>query len=260
MSDTPNPQSEPESSLEALTGLQQINRIEEHYRVSKSNILVDSVYSLTANEQKLLLCIMSLISPDDEEFKTYRVTVSALKEVLGITGNSFHQELKDMTFNILKKPFVYRKEGKAPLQGTWFATCQYFENEGVAEFEFSPKVRTLLLKLKRDFTTYTLVNIIQLKSKYSIRLYELLKKSQGFRNPVIYQIEDLRELLGVEDQYPMYGNFKARVLDPAKKEISEQTDISVTFSAIKQGRKTGAVRFTIKSKKTAQREDEIDLF
>ena len=56
-------------SIEEIKDLQTVDKIEDYYKVSKSNILIDSAYSLSANEQKVLLTAISLINPEDNEVK-----------------------------------------------------------------------------------------------------------------------------------------------------------------------------------------------
>ena len=69
-----------------------------------------------------------------------------------------------------------------------------------------------------------------------------------FKNELFY-LNDLRKLLGAEDIYPAYGNFKQRVLMPAQKELKNKTDISFNLEEIKSGRRVKKVKFIIHSVK-----------
>ena len=48
----------------------------------------------------------------------------------------------------------------------------------------------------------------------------------------------------LEDKYPLFANFYAKVIAPSVKEINEHTDLLVTKAEqIKEGKKTQAIRF-----------------
>ena len=87
-----------------------------------------------------------------------------------------------------------------------------------------------------------------MKSKYSPRLYELLKSEQ-YKRCFNYDLSDLKRLLNAE-RYELYGNFKQKVLDIALKEINETTDIYVEYEPIRTKKKYTAIRFTVRAKTT----------
>ncbi|MBF0556161.1 MAG: RepB family plasmid replication initiator protein, partial [Nitrospirae bacterium] len=79
----------------------------------------------------------------------------------------------------------------------------------------------------------------------SIRLYELLIQywRLGERR---FEVEELRKILGITDsEYPLYANFKQRVILTAQAELAKSTDLSFTFKEIKTGRKVTGIEFTI---------------
>jgi len=240
----------------------EIEKIEDYYKVSKSNALIDSVYSLTALEQKVLISVISILnSKEQENFYKYRVSITTLREILGIKRANFYTDLKQMTMSILSKPFKYKdKEANTTLQAPWFASCEYIDGEGIVEFEFSPKVKKLLLNLKNEYTSYMLGYAVQLKSKYSIRIYELLKRIESMKTATFYLIE-LRDMVGVNKQYPKYAQFKQNVLEVSKKEINQYTDIKFSYKELKSGRKVENIKFIVKSNiKNIKPSTEKDMF
>lgn len=52
-------------------------------------------------------------------------------------------------------------------------------------------------------------------------------------------------MLGVTDKYLEYHNFKKRVLNKAKTEINEKTDLSFDFEEVKTGRMVTGIKFFI---------------
>ena len=114
-------------------------------------------------------------------------------------------------------------------------------------FHFDSKLKPYLLQLKNQFTSYKLSNILSLKSTYSIRLYELMKKWQHLGHWEC-SVDDLRGFLGAKSvkSYSVYGNFKNRVLLPALEELNEKTDVQISFKEIKKGRSVERIEFTIR--------------
>ena len=77
-----------------------------------------------------------------------------------------------------------------------------------------------------------------LRSKYSIRLYEMIEKRINLHaQSESFSIEEFRSLLGVpDDKLPRYADFNKHALQPALEEINQLTDYVVTVGAVKRGR------------------------
>lgn len=85
-----------------------------------------------------------------------------------------------------------------------------------------------------------------MRSKYAIRLYEILK-SYAYIGEYTTTIADLREDLQIAG-YTTYKDIRRRVLDPAVEEINEITDIFADPKPIKTGHAITAIRFDILTK------------
>ncbi len=117
-------------------------------------------------------------------------------------------------------------------------------------------MKPLLLQLQSKFTTYDVRNILGLPSTYSIRMYELLKQYERIGKRT-FNLLELKELVGAieeyregrkllyKDHYPLYGNFRQKVLLKAQRDLKKYTDISFTFEPIKKGRKVDQIQFHI---------------
>ena len=113
------------------------------------------------------------------------------------------------------------------------------------ELSFSPYLKPYLLQLKTAFTSYRLSNILSLKSGYTIRLYELMKKWQHLGRWEC-SVDSLREKMGATSKaYSLYGNFKNKILLPSVEELNEHTDLFVRYKEIKKGRKVEKIEFSI---------------
>ncbi|OKO92100.1 MULTISPECIES: replication initiation protein [Geobacillus] len=214
--------------------------------VTKSNALIEANYKLSTLEQKIILYLISQIHKDDDDFKMYKLPIQEFSELLGYRGSPKYTELREITKNLMRKVLEIR-EGQKLKQMSWVSYVEYDAHSGYVSLAFDPRLKPYLLQLKREFTTYRLKNVMELKSSYSIRMYELLKRWQ-YMGEVVIQLDDLRMMVGVGDKYSEYHNFKKRVLTPANKEISEKTDITFVYKEIREKRKVVALRFQIKEK------------
>jgi plasmid replication initiation protein len=225
--------------------------------VTKSNKLIEANYKLGVIEQKIILCLASNIQPTDSDFKTYTLPIKEFTKLLGLKGSPKYKDLRDITKELMQKVFEVRLNKKV-IQVAWLSYVAYNESEGTIDIRFDPFLRPYLLELKREFTSYKLENVVKLKSTYAIRIYELLKQYEKIQERT-FLLKDLRKLLGAEDIYPAYGNFKQRVLIPAQKELKAKTDISFKLEEIKSGRRVTKIKFIIESVKQNKGE-QLNLF
>lgn len=226
--------------------------------VTKSNMLIEANYKLGAVEQKIILCLASNIQPSDADFKTYTLPIKEFNELLGLKGNHKYTELRQITKELMQKVFEVRINKKV-IQVAWLSYVAYNESEGTIDIRFDPFLRPYLLELKREFTSYKLENVVKLKSSYAIRIYELLKQYEKLKERT-FPLTGLRKILGVEDIYPAYGNFKQRVLVPAQKELQKKTDINFKIEEIKTGRKVDKVKFVILKGLKQPSAKQLDIF
>jgi len=96
-------------------------------------------------------------------------------------------------------------------------------------------LKPFFLELKKNFAQFSIHPLLALgRSSYSHHLYQYLKTkihAGNFRAWTRIRIEDLKGLLGCSEEYSRWVDFKRYVLEPALKEISEETDLCVTYKA-----------------------------
>jgi plasmid replication initiation protein len=228
----------------------------EHW-VTKANALVEANYRLSLVQQKIVITMASLIQPEDEDFKWYRLHVKHFMEILGTNNHNIYREMVSSVHNLMERVVTIYLGGEEYLKTHWVQKAKYRVGGGYVEISFDPDLKPFFLHLKEKFTTYKLKNVMQLKSSYSIRIYELLKQYQGIGKRTI-TVDSLRKMLGIEpEEYTAYNNMKRRVIVVAHKEINEKTDISFEFKEIKAGRKVNELEFIIQ-KKTPSPGDGVD--
>lgn len=220
--------------------MQDQNRI-----VRKSNVLVEASYKLSTQEQRIILFLVSMIRPDDDEFVDYSVSVKDFSELVGVSHKGTYEDIKEITKKLIGRVFTIKSNGEE-LQISWLSSALYVAGKGIVKLGFDSKLKPFLLQLKSHFTKYRLHQVMQLKSSFSIRIYELLKQYQKISSRV-FEIGFLRERLGIDsEQYKNFNDFKRFVLQVAQNELASKTDISFRFEEIKVGRSVGKLRFFIK--------------
>jgi hypothetical protein len=215
----------------------------KNYSIVKHNALIEARYKLTLHEQKLVLNVAMMIKPEDQDFHEYRVSIRDFIDLMGLSGQAGYNSIKGKTESILKKPLAI-DHAEGTLFCNWFSSIDYLKRRGEVVLCFDPKLKPYLIQLKNNFTEYKSLNVMRLQSVFSIRIYEILKQYLKIGERVI-KLDALRAMLGVSEKYPRYPNVRQRILEPAKKELS-QTDISFTYEPIKTGRRVTAIRFIIK--------------
>ena len=222
--------------------------MDKNYIVKKSNyFIMNCSYDLSLEEQKLILTLASMVQPSDEDFKPYKFRINDFMKLLGVDTKTKYTEIPKITKDLMKKVFEI-EEDDVVIQTAWLSSATYKKGTGVVELEFSPRLKPYMLKLNTMFTQYKLANILSMKSKYSPRIYEILKcnefKKQGY---IEIEVEELRKLLKADNIYPLYADFKRKVIIQTQKELKKISDISFEFEEIKTGRKVTALRFFIHS-------------
>jgi len=216
--------------------------------VTQANELVESRYNLTLGEQRLIFTMIARIQPDDEDFKPYRISLNELAEFLGINKNHIYADCKKITKKLLEKVVEIEESGRL-LQTHWVSSADYIDGTGVVSLTFDPLLKPYLLQLKGNFTSSKLEMLLSFKSQYTMRMYTLLKQYERLNGREV-DLEKLRIILGLKnDQYVLYSNFKKDILESTQKELKAKADLTFEFDEIKHGRKVGAIRFRITSKK-----------
>ena len=158
--------------------------MDKNYVVKKSNyFIMNCSYDLSLEEQKLILTLASMVQPNDEDFKPYKFKIADFMKLLGVDTKTKYTEVPKITKELMKKVFEI-EEDDTLIQTAWLSSATYKKGSGMVEIEFSPKLKPYMLKLNGLFTQYKLANILSMKSKYSPRIYEILKcnefKQQGY--------------------------------------------------------------------------------
>lgn len=222
--------------------------------VVKDNALIDASFNLSLIEQRIMLLAIvearesNNLSPDTP----IEVSVNDYIHQFKVDSNNAYTLLKDASKTLKRREFSYldRYKGIEALStANWVNKVTYVDKSGLIVLYLSHEVISLISKLSEQFTKYYIEQVSDFKSKYSIRLYELIIKWLSVTKTEKYSINDLRSKLGLGiEEYSTMSNFKSNVLDKAISEINKHTDITVDYQQFKKGRVITDIQFSIKSK------------
>lgn len=233
---------------------------EAQLTVAKSNeIIRSSRYSLSVHQQKMLLYMIGKIKPQDIGNETYVFNILDFCEAIGVEKNSNYYTVLKKQIKELRDSSVWVKVGKKEILLAWLNTVEINEGSGEIAIKFHESVQPYLFELKEKYTSFRLSEVLTMRSKYSLRLYELLKSyayGRDFDNyqeiEVSYTPDELITLLDAKT-YVRYYNLKQRALSPAVKEINETSEeIHVRMEELHKGRAVARVIFIITAARARQ--------
>lgn len=225
---------------------ERVTRQRSHLVVKSNEIIQKTRYSLTMQQQKMLLYMISKIKPTDTIDTEYEIEINQFCEVGGMDMNNgyYYTTLKEDLKKMADASIWIRlPDGKERLF-RWLNTLEINPGSGNVKFKFHEATEQYLYDLHSRYTKYELINVLAFRSKYSIRLYELLK-SYANVGRIRFPLEEFKRLMDAEN-YERFVDLKRKVIEMATKEINElSSDMRVQYTFFKEGRSVAAVEFYI---------------
>jgi plasmid replication initiation protein len=222
------------------------------YRISKNN-----GNSLSLMEQKVLLYVISRIKPGDEELKEQIFDIQEFCQICGIqAGGNNYPYLKEI-IGKLKGRVMWLVGEDYETTVSWIDKATIYKNSGKIKIRLDEDLKPYLLMLSRNYTQYPLHDIIKMKTKYGIMLYELLKSYAFIDSPIEFTLTELKESLDCLT-YENFTNFKNKVLLPALKDINSYSELKVSVDYKKTGRTYTSVIFSISNLSESKSLEDIE--
>lgn len=135
-----------------------------------------------------------------------------------------------------------------------------YDYKGLFEVKIFKKVLDLIVDVKTQFTIIDLNNLMNLKSKHSVRMIQVLEYINSFDSHIAkrktYSLEELNQMFGTN--YQRFKDFERKVLIPVQDELNEFSSLTylyqLNFDKLEgSGRpKIVSVTLDLKSNKTRQ--------
>lgn len=230
--------------------------------VTQHNALVRAGHGLTLSEKRLVAIAASKLNSYKPQkvgdVPITRISAAEYAEEFGVDHRTAYEALKDASKQLYSRSVTFyevahKRRGK-PLKPTvvtmrWVGQVHYQEGEGWVELYWWPKLLPYLTGLRKQFTSYQLQQASALRSIYSWRLLELLKRFEGGDGDgwAEYTIEDFATTMdATEKQRANFNNIRRRIIEPAVKELQEKDAWKIEWEPIKAGRRVAKVRFTFR--------------
>ena len=233
--------------------MQNIPTTREKAIFSQTNWLIEANYFLTPIESDLIYAMISLIHPDDTEFKSYTVRILDIARYMGVNEKNAYRELKKISKKLASRVL----EVETPEKLLLFHWVDVVEIErGYLTFHFNNKLKPFLLFLRDSagFTKISFQIITCFKSFHTKRIYQLLKQYKNTKNKYRdIEVSDLKKMLGLQpENYEQFKYFNKNILLKSKKEFEAKTpdgfnkcDLTFKLETFRTGRSITRLRFHI---------------
>lgn len=250
--------------------IEKVNKSREYLVVKSNDLVLQTRYQFSMIEQKTIAYICSMIRPSSNNKSgyvlDYEFNILTYAHICGIEKNGkFYADVKKALKDLRDKSMWLTLPNGSETTVGWISKVTIDENSGLVKLRLDEDLVPYLFDLQTRYLSYGLKNILCMKSQFSIRLYEMFRAYIGLQSatwdkrsrmsrinaPIPYDwvidIDELKRKLMVDNikSYSDNGLFRTKVLEPAKKEINEFSDISFDFDMLKDGRRCYAVKFTI---------------
>lgn len=224
-----------------------IRGIMNNLTVTKSNRLIEASYQLNTNAQKLILCCIAQLDSRPDAITNKEMTITTL-EYERLTGiSNARRDLYKSVDALFRSSVIVKDDQDEEVEVHWIQKkTKKHKGDGSITVVWSEDVLQYLTQLQNRFTSYKLANISELNSAHAIRLYELLMQFKSTGERVIF-VDDFKSALGISDKYKEYKILKRDVIKKAINEL-KKSNLDITFTEIKKGRRIEALGFRFKEK------------
>jgi len=223
------------------------NDLTNRNHTRQSHVIVNAKYALKKNEIDIVLTLLTAITKEDEDFKDYQFTIKDLEEK---TNRKWHsKQLEETIMGLMSKPIKLPANNKRGFEIVgWFSYFKYDDN-GLITCRFDKALKPYLLEIVGTRVLADFRHLLPMKSSYSKRMYLLLKEYDkiGMRT---FNVMELQEILKVPKSFKVYSEFKKKVLKKSESDINKFTDLEVSMSEKKVGRKVVEITYSIRKNHT----------
>lgn len=215
-----------------------------------SNHYIHAIHpeKMNINAMKLFRLAITQCRMSDKGFYEYDFRIQDIAKAFEIDADNLYRDVQENCKKMMQSLLYY---GDGNPKHDWkyktiFDECSYNSKTGTITVLLSDKMTDLFLQLKRDFTRIPISAVLTMKSKYAIRLYELICEKLNSRFPyadtateIQLSLDEARKVTGTETKktYDKISNFKSKVLLPSIREIEDNASWKIVLTDLKSGRK-----------------------
>ena len=233
-------------------------------KIKQHNTITSGRTDYSACQLDVLFMLLACIDDSDAPNKRYNIRVKDIELITGRKWN--YQQLLESNEEMMSRVFKI-EEADGLRQIVLFSEIKYLDGTGSFDMVINEPARPYFFELKNNYTLLELKSALSCTSKHAKRLYSLACQWRGTGGHT-YRIGELKEILGLKDprgkepeQYTKVSQLKEKVLDLAKRQINEHTDIVFDYELLKvRGRSFDTIKlFCGFSKPNLQLQLDIDF-
>lgn len=226
--------------------------------VISNKLIQNSYFDLNMIPLKTLLYTISKIKPDDEPNKEYKISVRNLCQVcnMRIKGTNAYKGRTGVVYKAMrelraKHLDLYDEQGRAFNTG-WFSKVKMENDNDTVYYTFDSDLMPYLFNLSMEMGGLSITTMeicCALETPQGIRLYLFLRSiaSRGLRQRIT--LDEIRERTGNAGRYELYADVRRFILTPAINDINKYSDMEISYTEIKQGKRVVELDFTIRHRK-----------
>jgi plasmid replication initiation protein len=219
--------------------------------VVKDNALVMASYTLTIEEQRLILACIEKAqrkkNPLCAEAVEITLTVQEYAQLYGVKMVTAYKALNSAS-NKLYERSIRMDDAGVRRRVRWLQEQAHYDS-GRVKLTFSSLISTHIRQIVTGRSMYRLEQATQLRSQHAIRIFEILHRHLDHSKQEgewIVSIESLKEILEIDDAYPRWVDLKKRVIVESVNQINKVTSLKVDWSIFsKAGRQMNEIKFTV---------------
>ena len=208
-----------------------IQKISTDYSTRRN--LTQQSFVLDTYQKRLVALMISHIKPKDTEFPVEVIPFNVFAQFMGIgDGGKQYNKIYESISDLIGMSFAIEIEPGVTEFYHWIAGgCRVDKKEKKIYIQLDPALKKFLTGKKRNFTKYELGFIMQLKRKYSCRLYEYLRSMVNFGCANL-NVDTFSQAI-TDGKYTRPNDLIVRVIEPALEEINATTDIAVSCEVVR---------------------------
>ena len=243
-----------------LVNMNKLTTLPKRDVVLANPLIQASFKSRSVPQMRLFYLALSQIKATDEldHNREFMVTVDDYAGKV-LTGNQaknncyrdLRKAAKQLHRTIITVP--YTPDGRTPLNGeekdiSVMSQCIYIKGEACIKLKFTEPILPYISALTGNFTIVGMRYLFSLFSLYGTRFYALflstLSRNRKIKDELEISIEWIRGNFQLGKSYDRYSNLKDKVIDQAVKDINENTNMVVSYEALKTGNKVTDLKFS----------------
>lgn len=206
--------------------------------IKQANQLILAGQNITLQSKRLLYFMAKNIDPNGENPKQVVTSWANFQEFVQAREPKnwrgkkriLKKILKNLNDNPVEIEWLDEKGKRKYTLVNWVQSIELAEDNDTVEMMFTDKLIPFLLFLKNQPYTKTIYEIGHFRSIHTIRIKEILETERFKQQPYCdIELEKLKWMLGLQNKYKEFRDFKRRVLNGAQEELLK-TNSPVRFT------------------------------